>query len=134
MVQTVRQRPEGGRARRLCVDASNERYFAAALQQLLADELPVELVISGQTIELPGREPISRKSHLGNQLIGVLDDNRLTLPPERYIKDDFRLVKRDRGSFAADIAPDGKHADTFDSHKLALEALQPGGGYYAEVI
>jgi hypothetical protein len=60
--------------------------------------------------------------------VAVFDDNQITVAPERYIKTDMRLVKRDRGSFSAEVGPGGEHGDTFDSHKLALHALDSTGG------
>jgi hypothetical protein len=36
VVETVNARKEGGRARRLCIDATNERYFATEVQKELA--------------------------------------------------------------------------------------------------
>ena len=124
LVETVNQRQEGGPARRLCIDATNERYFATEVQNEFGGLLPVQLVIASETIEQPGAEPMTMKSFLGNRLVGTLDDNHMTLPPERYVKEDFRLVKRDRGSFVCSLGPNGEHGDTFDSHKLALEALE----------
>ncbi len=123
VVQHLREiRPERP-PRRLALDATSEKYFAAALQVELAPLIPVELVVASETVEQPGGDKITKKALLGNQYVGVLDDNRLTLPPERYLRDDHRLVKRDRGSFTADIGPNGEHGDTFDSHKLALHAI-----------
>lgn len=114
------QRP---RARRLCIDATSERYFAIELQREMASLVPVELVIASETVEQPGGETITKKALLGSNYVAELDDNHVTLPPERYLRDDHRLVKRDRGSFVADIGTQGEHGDTFDSNKLALHAL-----------
>jgi hypothetical protein len=47
IVQTVRERPQGGPARRLALDASNERLFAEETRDELGRFVPVELVISG---------------------------------------------------------------------------------------
>jgi hypothetical protein len=134
IIETVKKRELGGRARRLCIDATNERYFATIAQKSLAAELPVDLVIASESIERPGEEPITMKSYLGAELVAILDDNKLTLPPERYIKEDFRLVKRDRGTFVCDPAPDGKHGDSFDGTKLALRALRIGGTMAYQVV
>lgn len=123
IVTLVNQRPAGGRARRLCVDATNERYFSIDVQRELAALVPVELVISSETVEQPGGEVITKKAFLGNQLASEINDNKATLAPEKYIKEDFRRVKRDRGSFATEMGANGEHGDTFDSHKLALHAL-----------
>lgn len=130
IIAVIRGRSEGGPARRLAIDATNERYWATDLRKALAAELPVELVIASQTVERPGAETMNMKQWLGSQLVGELDDNHLVLAPERYLFEDFRLVKKDRGTFVADTAPDGKHGDVFDSHKLALHALLQGGPVY----
>jgi hypothetical protein len=128
VVEAVRQRPDGGRARRMAIDASNEVYFATEVQRDLAPLVVVELVKGGETVEQPGREPITKKALLGNQLVGAFDDNQITTAPDRYLKNDMRLVKRDRGSFSCEAGPNGEHGDTFDSHKLALHALTSTGG------
>ena len=124
IVSAVNSRRLGGRARRLAIDATNERYFAVQVQRELAALVPVELVVASETVEQPGAESITKKALLGNALAGDINDNRATLPPEKYIKEDFRRVKRDRGSFACELGPNGEHGDTFDSHKLALHALR----------
>lgn len=128
IVVTVNARKEGGRARRLCIDGSNERYFAIEVQRELASLVPVEIVIAGATVEIPGQDPMTMKVYQGNQLVADLDDNKGTLPPEKYLKDDFRRVKRDRGSFATELGPNGEHGDTFDSSKQALHALRSTAG------
>lgn len=128
IVQLVNARKEGGRARRLCVDATNERYFAAQVQREFAALVPVELVVASETVEKPGEEKITKKALHGNALANDINENRATLPPERYIKDDFRRVKRDRGSFSCEMGEHGEHGDTFDSTKLALHALTSTGG------
>ena len=53
---------------------------------------------------------------------------KLTLPPERYLREDHRLVKKDRGSYVCEAQADGKHGDTFDSGKLADWALSSNAG------
>jgi len=128
VVETVNARPEGGRARRLAIDASSEVYFATEVQQEFAALVQVELVKGGETVEQPGQEPITKKALLGSRLVAVFDDNQITTAPERYLKNDLRLVKRDRGSFTAELGPNGEHGDTFDSHKLGLWALDSTAG------
>jgi hypothetical protein len=46
---------------------------------------------------------------------------------DRYIREDFRLVKKDRGQLVCEPDIDGKHGDTFDAVKLASYALDAGG-------
>lgn len=128
VVEAVNARPAGGRARRVCQDASSEKYHCVNVRRELAHLVPVEDVVAGETVDQPGGEPITKKAILGNDLVGILDDNRLTTAPERYLKTDFRLVKRDRGSFTTDLGAAGEHGDTFDSHKFALRALTSSDG------
>lgn len=128
IVDTINARPEGGRARRLCQDATSEKYHCANVRKALRGKVVVEDIVGSETIELPGKEPMTMKAYLGNQFVGEIDDNHITLAPERYIKEDFRLVKRDRGTFVTDISPSGQHGDTFDSHKNASYALESNAG------
>ncbi len=116
----------GRRARALHIDATNERYFANSVRRNLAADIPVKLIIASETIDIPGQGAMTYKQHLNGALVGDLQDNRLTLPPERYIYKDWRLVKRTRGSYDTEIAPDGAHGDTFDGVKLGRHALAAG--------
>ncbi len=127
IVKAVAKRKEGGRARGMHIDATNERYFAAGLRDSLAGLIPVTLVIGSEVDNRPGYEPMTKKQLLGSRLVAELDDNHLTLPPERYVRDDWRLVKKDRGSLVCEPDVDGKHGDTFDAAKLALDALVNNG-------
>lgn len=135
IVRAVEDRDFGGplrqskhRVRRLCQDATSEKYHCANVRKALRGAVIVEDVVGSETIELPGKEPMTMKAYLGNQFVGELDDNHVTLAPERYIKEDFRLVKRDRGTFVTEISGSGQHGDTFDSHKLASYALDSNSG------
>lgn len=123
VIETVNARPEGGRARRLCQDATSEKYHCANIRKEFSALVPVEDVVASETVEIPGSEPITKKALLGNAFVAVVEDNQATLAPERYLKDDMRRVKRDRGSFSCEVGPNGEHGDVFDSHKLALHAL-----------
>lgn len=115
-------RTEGGKARRLCIDATNERFFATALKRLLSGKVFCELVIASEVITHHS-EDITMKAYLGNCLVNALDDGHLPIPPERWVKDDWRLVFRDKGSFVNELDAAGNHADTFDAAKLALHGV-----------
>lgn len=117
----------GLRPRRLSIDATNERYFAVDLRRLLAGRVPVELVVSSENT-IYGGEKMSVKAYLGNLLINALEDGYAALPPDGWIKTDFRQVVRDRGTFTAEVLDDGGHADVFDGCKLALHAVTGKGG------
>jgi hypothetical protein len=52
----------------------------------------------------------------------------LVLPPEKFVKDDVRLVVRDRGTFDAELGPDGSHGDTFASTGASIHAIKSKGG------
>jgi hypothetical protein len=133
IVETIRLRANGGPARRLCIDASNERYFAEETADILAPLIPVQLVIAGNAVE-PRPEGYSErdgninyKTWLGDLEAANVNDGRLALPPGEYIKNDYRMVMKDAGKFVC--IPDvqtGAHGDTFDSGKLAELALLGG--------
>lgn len=133
IVETVRRRPAGGGARRLCIDASNERYFATETADLFRHLIPTQLVIAGQTVtprpagyyEKDGE--VNYKTWLGDLESATVNDGRLALPPDRYVKNDYRMVLKDRGRYVC--TPDaitGAHGDLFDSGKLAEFALIGG--------
>jgi len=117
----------GGRAKGMAIDATNERYWASSTRDRLGAALPVELTVGSEAHDQPGTERMTMKQYLGSRLTGRLDDNKLTLPPDRYIREDFRLVKKDRGQLVCEPDIDGKHGDTFDAVKLASHALHAGG-------
>lgn len=119
--------PHGLRARRLCVDATNERFFAVDLRRALAGTLPVDLIVSSENTDYGG-ETMSWKDYLGNLLINTCEDGYLGLPPEKWLEIDLRQVTRERGTFQADVIEDGGHADCFDGIKLALHSLVAKGG------
>lgn len=119
----------GSRPRRLCIDASNERYFAEETRQEFAGLVPVELVINGSRVDpMPSgyEDPINYKTYLGDLYCAEINDNHFALPPETYFKKDHRSVVKDRGSYDAVVDKDGGHGDTFDSGKLAEYALRAG--------
>lgn len=118
---------EGRRPVRLCVDASNERYHAVRIRKLFSSKCIVDLIVGNAIYDFSGQN-INYKTFTGNQLINALDDSRLLLPEARYVKDDYRLVKRASGSFVTDTDSQGRHGDTFDSDKLALFGLTSRGG------
>jgi hypothetical protein len=127
VVMAVSQRTEGGPARRMCEDATNERYFARTVKKELSRLLQVELVVASETIEQPGGEPMTMKQYLGGLLVGEMEDNHVLLPPERYVKEDFRLVRKEKGDFVCEPDAQGRHGDTFDAVKLANYALTGSG-------
>jgi hypothetical protein len=125
VIECVKGRKAGGPARRLCIDATSERYFADETRQELAGALPVELVVAGARIEPAGYpEPTNFKIYLGDLSCKEVNDNRYWMPPERHYAVDHRRVVRDRGSYECEPdAQTGAHGDTFDSGKLAQWAL-----------
>jgi hypothetical protein len=117
------------RPRALAVDATNEKYFAENLRKEFRGRVPVLLVVSSETVDKPGLEkPTNWKEYLGDQYVGLLDDNHLTLPPEQYVRIDHRLVRKDRGRYMCEPDADGRHGDTFDAGKLSVHALLKRGG------
>jgi hypothetical protein len=117
----------GRRLRRLVVDATSERYWAAEVKRELSRICPVVLVVSSEKTTWLGEEMLW-KQYLGNLVVNTMDDGHLILPECRWLKDDFRLVFRERGSFNNHMDSAGNHGDTFDSTKNSLHGLISKGG------
>jgi hypothetical protein len=115
------------RARRLSIDASSEKFFATRVRRELVSMVPVELVVNGATTQYLG-EDMSFKVYLGNLLVNTIDDNAISLPNESWLKKDLRSVKRDKGSFVAELDENGNHGDCFDAIKLSLHSLVGSSG------
>ena len=128
ILTAVKSRPAGGRARRLCIDSTNERNFAADVRHEFRGEVYCELVVSSETVERPGLPNTNRKQDLGEKLVGEFEDNHMAVPAARYIKEDFRMVRKERGQFTCEPDVMGRHGDTFDSTKLALLAVTGNKG------
>jgi hypothetical protein len=120
--QAMLNLPHGLRPRRLVIDASNEKYFATDLKTEFRKNCQVELVTSTQNITYLG-QTMPMKVYLGNLPLNALEDGHLLLPEEEWIAKDWRLVKRDRGSFTTEVDTYGAHGDTFDGVKNALHGL-----------
>lgn len=119
--------PHGLRAKKMCIDATSERFFAAILRRMLAPLVTVKLVNSSTSTLYKG-EQMSVKSYLGNLLCNLMEDGKVWVPNETWVKTDMRLVVRDKGTFDAPVHPDGWHGDTFDAVKLSLDAIVSKGG------
>jgi hypothetical protein len=70
---------------------------------------------------------VTWKEHAGDLYVAKYTDALMRIPDKRWLKEDRRLVKKEKGHFVADVDADGNHADTFDSGKLAGLALQGRG-------
>lgn len=127
IIQAVLMRIAPRRVRKLCIDATSERFFAADLKRDLGSMVPTDLVVSSENHTYLGEE-MTFKVYLGNLLVNTMEDGHFAMADEVWIKDDFRLVKRDRGSFSAEVDSAGNHADTFDASKLALHGIIGPGG------
>ncbi|HMO03937.1 MAG TPA: hypothetical protein PKC67_02380 [Kiritimatiellia bacterium] len=122
LIRKAHELPHGLRARKTCIDATNERFFATNLRRKLMGTAVVALVVSSESTTYLG-EKMNFKTYLGNLFVNTIDDGRLALPPETWLEKDIRQVVRDRGMFDADVDEEGNHADSFDAIKLALHAL-----------
>lgn len=131
-------RAAGARLVRLGVDASNERFFAQQIRREFGSDCPVLLIAGGEIPleqqHLPPRERQTYKTMLGNLLVNHLDDNLVDLPADRWVKDDWRLVVRQKGGFDNRVDSSGHHADTFDASKIAAYCLTTPGGPAEAII
>ena len=130
IIEVLRHRAQGGPARRLCVDASNERYFAEETKDALSPMITVDLVVAGQAVDPspPGYSDcdgrVTYKTWLGDLEAANVNEGWLALPSDEYIRTDYRMILKDGGRFfCVPDARTGAHGDTFDSGKLAELAL-----------
>ena len=137
IVEVVRDRPAGGPARRMCIDGSNERLFAQGTQEEFRNLIPVEVIVSGETVSphpAGYQSAVNYKTYLGDLYCAAVNDSHTAMPSAQYVKQDHRLTVKNAGRYACDPQPDGKHGDTFDSGKLSEYALLPRGGFSAQLI
>jgi len=129
--RVIAARPQGGPARRLCIDATSERLAAEETADDLRAQVPVELVIASMAVQPVGYdEPTNYKTYLGDLYSIAVNENRYALPSSPYIKQDQRLTLKDQGRYVCTPDADGKHGDTFDSGKLAEWALVNTSGAF----
>jgi hypothetical protein len=129
-VKVVRERPEGGPARRLCIDASNERLAAEETKDDLLPFVPVELVLGNSKVEprpTGYQDDVSYKTYQGDLYCAAVNDGKTVLPPDDYIKQDHRLPLKNNGKYECPVDSEGRHGDTFDSGKQAEYALISNG-------
>lgn len=124
--ETIRRRPCANPAQRLCIAATNERYFAKMLADALGALVPVELIIESEGIDAPGYDkPTNLKTYLGDIYSAAVNENRYDLPAGAYFKADQRLTVKSGGRYECDVdASTGAHGDTFVSGALAEHALR----------
>lgn len=119
----------------LALDATSERYWCAEVQEELALLVNVILVVNSAVLLYLG-ENINFKTYLGNLGVNAIEDREAALPAHYIVKEDFRLVTRERGGFNNRLdSVTGRHGDLFDGFKLSLYALEEGKGeIHAEAV
>ena len=120
-------RSRGLSVRRLCILATNERFFAVSIRKKFVSKVPVQLVIESEKTTYLGQQMLV-KAYLGNLVVNTIEDGYLPLPPEEFVRTDMRLVVKDRGTFDSELGTDGGHGDTFASTGASLHALKTKGG------
>lgn len=117
----------GLRIRRLCIDATSEKFFAVAVRRHFAGRLQVDLIVSSEATEYGG-ERMLWKAYLGNLFVNTIEDGYMALPADPWVKTDVRSVTSEKGTFEAEVLEDGGHGDVFDGCKLALHGQIAKGG------
>lgn len=117
----------GLNVRKLCIDATNERYFAVGVRQAFVARLPVQLIVSSEKTKYQNEEMLW-KAFLGNLLVNLIEDGYAALPSAPWVKTDIRSVVTEKGTFSAEVVEDGGHGDVFDGCKLAAYAVEGAGG------
>lgn len=113
--------------RRLCFDSTGTGLYADVVRHEFCGICPVQAV-NASAKDIDPHQDANNKSYLGNMLVNTIDDNKLMLPADRWVKDDLRLVIRERGGFDNRLDSAGNHGDTFDAIKLAILAASSASG------
>ncbi|MEG7795889.1 hypothetical protein, partial [Listeria monocytogenes] len=73
----------------------------------------VIIVVSGEMQEDPDnpKAKMRMKEKLGGLLVNTATDRLLALPPDKWVKDDFLLQKKEKGLFVCDLDAAGNHGD-----------------------
>jgi len=101
------------------IDATNERFFALDLQrELRRTGIPCHLFIASETVEVTPGQKLTKKTYAGNLLANAIDDGTMPLPAARWLEDDLRSVRRERGLFVNVLDAAGNHGDCFDALKM----------------
>ena len=119
-------RSSGRRPKAACIDASNETFFAQGLRKQFGTRCPIYLIKGGENLTHAG-ETMAAKQLLGSLYVNEHTDGRINTPAAPWVKDDRRLVKKQKGLFMTDTDKLGQHGDTFDAGKLARWALKRAG-------
>lgn len=61
---------------------------------------------------------MTKKTYAGNLLANAIDDGTMPLPAARWLEDDLRSVRRERGLFVNVLDAAGNHGDCFDALKM----------------
>jgi len=113
--------------RAMCIDASNETFFAQSVRAMLRGRVQAHLIKSGESIDWKGAR-YNFKTLLGSLYVNAFEDGFMAMPRAEWLLEDHRLVVREAGSFRAPVGEDGAHADTFDAGRLALWGHERKGG------
>lgn len=111
------------RPKAVTLDASNEVYWCTEVRQMLEGICPVILVKGSERREYNG-EQVLMKTYLGNLGSAPFEDDTAAIPADKEVKDDFRLVRRQKGGFDNVLdATTGRHGDLFDGWKNSINSL-----------
>ena len=108
--------------RAVVIDATSERFWAAEVKEELSELTHVELVVGSERTEYLG-ESVTFKTYLGNLAVNAIEDRQAAIPPDKAVKDDFRLVRRFKGGFDNMLDNAGHHGDVFDGWKNSVHGL-----------
>jgi hypothetical protein len=111
------------------IDATNERFFAIALQRKIrALGIGCYLYIASETLEVTAGQKVTKKTYAGNLLQNALEDGVVPIPAAKWLEDDLRSVRKEKGLFENVIDNAGNHGDVFDALKMLVFGFARGCG------
>lgn len=132
LFRVIAERPHGGAARRFCILATSERFFAKTVRDDLRAIVPTDLIIESERVEPAPRgydSPVNYKTYGSDIYSAAVNGNQYALPGGEYFKKDQRATFKNAGRYDCDVDPDGGHGDTFSSGMAAELALSAGGDF-----
>jgi len=91
--------------------------------------IPVFLYVESETIEVtPGGDKLTKKTYAGNLICNAIEDGDVPLPASRWLEDDLRSVRKEKGLFENVLDAAGNHGDCVDALKMAHFGFVRGFG------
>lgn len=114
----------------MVIDATNERFFAIDLRREIMRDfgIPVYLFIASETLEVTPGQSMTKRIYATNLVVNAIEDGYMPLPAARWLEEDLRSVRKEKGLFVNTLDAAGNHGDVFDGIKMMQFGFVRGFG------